>query len=56
MRWIALSTLVLLGACGSDAGCISYGIARGEMPRPLADDATGRWVADLDDRMTGTCR
>lgn len=41
-----------------DAGCISYAEARLVMP----DAATvpigkwGEWIADTDDRMTGTCR
>ncbi|MFC3119880.1 hypothetical protein [Jhaorihella thermophila] len=43
-----------------DAGCISYAEARlarppaasvAEVPPDWAD-----WIADLDDRMTGTCR
>ena len=43
-----------------DAGCASYAEARlarppaetvAEMPPDWAD-----WIADLDDRMTGTCR
>lgn len=58
MRWIIIC--VLLGACATntDAGCISYGIARSAMPADevLPDGAWGNWVADTDDRMTGTCR
>ena len=43
-----------------DAGCASYAEAR--LARPPADtvDAVpsdwADWIADLDDRMTGTCR
>ncbi|WP_306120462.1 MULTISPECIES: hypothetical protein [unclassified Roseitalea] len=45
---------------GGDAGCASYAEARlarppaktvGPVPPDWAD-----WIADLDDRMTGTCR
>ena len=41
-----------------DAGCVSYGEARLGMPRaePVPTGKWGDWVADLDDRMTGTCR
>lgn len=41
-----------------DAGCAAYGEARLSMPReaPLPGGAWGGWIADLDDRMTGTCR
>ena len=56
---------ILLSGCaatmgGGDAGCASYAEARlarpatdsvSEVPRDWAD-----WIADLDDRMTGTCR
>jgi len=43
-----------------DAGCISYAEARLARP-PAATVAEvppdwARWIADLDDRMTGTCR
>lgn len=40
-----------------DAGCTAYSEARLAMPRdePLPAGAWGGWVADLDDRMTGTC-
>lgn len=54
MRALFLS--LFLGSCVVDAGCLSYGEARLSIPRPLQDDAVGRWIADLDDRMTGTCR
>jgi hypothetical protein len=42
---------------GADAGCMSYAEARLAMPRaePIGG-AWGEWVADLDDRMTGSCR
>jgi hypothetical protein len=59
----ALATLLLIGcerttAGGSDAGCISYAEARLSMPRadPLPTNKWGDWIADTDDRMTGTCR
>ncbi len=57
---------ILLSGCttmtmhGVDAGCASYAEARlamppaetvAEVPPDWAD-----WIADLDDRMTGTCR
>lgn len=40
-----------------DAGCSAYSEARLDMPRlePLPSTAWGGWIADLDDRMTGTC-
>lgn len=43
-----------------DAGCASYAEAR--LARPLAESVVdvpsgwAGWIADLDDRMTGTCR
>jgi len=43
-----------------DAGCASYGEAR--LARPSAETVAevpgdwADWIADLDDRMTGTCR
>ncbi|MEM6676245.1 MAG: hypothetical protein AAF675_00075 [Pseudomonadota bacterium] len=43
-----------------DAGCASYAEAR--LARPAAETvaevppAWANWIADLDDRMTGTCR
>lgn len=58
MKWLPL--VAILSGCVSatgDAGCSAYGEARLTMPRPLPDNALGRWVAhDLDPRMTGTCR
>ena len=41
-----------------DAGCRSYAEARLAMPDPatVPHDAWGHWIADTDDRMTGTCR
>ncbi len=43
-----------------DAGCASYGEARLARPpsETVADlpPAWADWIADLDDRMTGTCR
>ena len=44
----------------SDAGCASYAEAR--LARPPAETVAAvppdwaYWIADLDDRMTGTCR
>ncbi len=56
---------ILLSGCAAttgagDAGCLAYGEARLYRP-PVATIATvppawARWIADLDDRMTGTCR
>ena len=57
--------LILLSGCAAtmgagDAGCASYAEAR--LARPPAATITAippkwaRWIADLDDRMTGTCR
>lgn len=56
---------LLLSGCArpafhSDAGCGSYAEAR--LARPPADTVAAvspewaGWIADLDDRMTGTCR
>jgi hypothetical protein len=45
---------------GGDAGCASYAEAR--LARPPAETINAvppdwaDWIADLDDRMTGTCR
>ena len=45
---------------GGDAGCASYAEAR--LAQPPAETVTdvpphwAAWIADLDDRMTGTCR
>ncbi|SEG34749.1 hypothetical protein SAMN05421751_1388 [Jhaorihella thermophila] len=65
-RFVTAATLaILLSGCAAttvpgDAGCISYAEARlarppaasvAEVPPDWAD-----WIADLDDRMTGTCR
>jgi len=62
--WPAIAALTLLSACagtrgaGNDAGCQSYAEARLTLPAPetLPQGAWGLWIADLDDRMTGTCR
>lgn len=56
--FVVLGLCGLLGGCvsGTDAGCIRYGANRAEMPRPLPEDALGRWVAVLDADMTATCR
>jgi hypothetical protein len=60
---LIVAALILLTGCvtttvSGDAGCLSYGIARAEMPRqePLPAGPWGYWIADLDDRMTATCR
>lgn len=60
----AITTACLLtsGCAGTtvtgDAGCAAYEEARLAMPRDVAlpPGAWGGWIADLDDRMTGTCR
>jgi len=61
-RLAAILACLLLSACGAmtsvDAGCRSYAEARLAMPDAAALDAIGAWgvwVADLDDRMIGTC-
>ena len=66
MRFATAAALaILLTGCAAtmgagDAGCASYAEARlarpaaeivADVPHPWAD-----WIADLDDRMTGTCR
>jgi hypothetical protein len=61
---ITVASLLLSGCSGSmpysDAGCSSYAEAR--LARPPAETAAtvspdwADWIADLDDRMTGTCR
>ena len=66
MRFVMAAALaILLTGCaammgGGDAGCASYAEARlarppaetvGAVPPDWAD-----WIADLDDRMTGSCR
>ncbi len=62
---MAATLAILLSGCAAttvpgDSGCISYAEARlarspaatvAEVPPDWA-----RWIADLDDRMTGTCR
>ena len=56
---------ILLTGCaatmgGGDAGCASYAEAR--LARPPAETVANLpadwadWIADLNDRMTGTCR
>lgn len=57
----AVLALILTSGCvktmaAGDAGCASYGEARLSMPRPVGAGPLAEWVADLDDRMTGTCR
>jgi len=66
MRFAMAATLaILLAGCAAttvpgDAGCIAYAEARLTRP-PAATVAEvppdwARWIADLDDRMTGVCR
>lgn len=65
-RLCALVALMALAGCFgdqttavvySDAGCITYGAARGRAPRPIPETELGRWVSqDLDAHMTGACR
>ena len=61
----AASLAILLTGCaatmgGGDAGCASYAEAR--LARPAAETVAevppdwADWIADLDDRMTGTYR
>jgi hypothetical protein len=60
-----MAASLLLSGCAprasfSDSGCASYGEAR--LARPPAETVAevppdwADWIADLDDRMTGTCR
>ena len=55
---ILMTGCAQMGGAGSlDAGCLSYGEARLAMPsEPVPAGAWGGWIADTDDRMTGTCR
>jgi hypothetical protein len=59
---VAALALLMTGCAGTmtggiDAGCISYAEARLAMPgKSLPAGPWGGWVADTDDRMTGTCR
>jgi len=57
------AAVILISGCATttvsgDAGCRSYAEARLAMPAPatVPHDAWGHWIADTDDRMTGTCR
>ena len=61
----AAALAILLTGCAAtmsagDAGCASYAEAR--LARPAASAVAAvppewaSWIADLDDRMTGTCR
>ena len=66
MRFVMVAMLAtLLTGCaattgGGDAGCASYSEARLARPPASAVAAVppewATWIADLDDRMTGTCR
>ncbi|MEI4234884.1 hypothetical protein [Roseovarius sp. D22-M7] len=62
---MAAALAIPLSGCAAtmgagDAGCASYAEAR--LARPSADTIAAvppdwtDWIADLDDRMTGTCR
>lgn len=62
---MAAVPVILLTGCAAtmgagDAGCASYAEAR--LTRPPAETVAtvppdwASWIADLDDRMTGTCR
>jgi len=62
---MAAALAILLTGCaatmgGGDAACASYAEAR--LTRPDAETVAevppdwANWIADLDDRMTGTCR
>ena len=65
-RFAMVATLaILLTGCAAtmgagDAGCASYAEARLARPPASAVAAVppewATWIADLDDRMTGTCR
>lgn len=62
-RRVAILALILTSGCAGttvsgDAGCTAYGEARLLMPRaePVPTGKWGDWIADTDDRMTGTCR
>lgn len=66
MRSVTVAVLaILLTGCAAtmgagDAGCASYAEAR--LARPPVETVAdvppewAGWIADLDDRMTGTCR
>ena len=66
MRFVMAAALAIpLTGCAAtmgagDAGCASYAEAR--LARPAAETVSevspdwADWIADLDDRMTGTCR
>lgn len=63
MRCAMVAALILMSGCAKmmvvgDAGCTSYAEARLDMPRdvPVPSGRWGGWIADTDDRMTGTCR
>lgn len=62
---MAAAPAILLTGCAAtmgagDAGCASYAEARLARPNPNTVAAVpqdwANWIADLDDRMTGTCR
>lgn len=61
---VAVLAILLTGCAATmgtgDAGCASYAEARLARPPASAVAAVppdwADWIADLDDRMTGTCR
>jgi len=60
---LTVAGMILLTGCAGtmiagDAGCESYAIARSTMPPADTVPAGpwGQWIANTDDRMTGTCR
>jgi len=62
---MAAALAIPLSGCATtigagDAGCASYAEARLVRPPAETVDAVppdwADWIADLDDRMTGTCR
>jgi hypothetical protein len=65
MRFAPAAALaILLTGCAAtmgagDAGCASYAEARLARPRSQSVETVppvwANWIADLDDRMTGTC-
>lgn len=55
--WAVLFAMVgCAPAPAPEAACALYAARRVAMPRPLPDDALGRWVAVTDAGLTGACR
>ena len=52
---LLMSGCGLMTGGGSDAGCLTYEVARPSMPRPLPDTPLGEWVANVDVSLTGAC-